>query len=986
MRVRGRGDFSRPGGAVETSSSSSLYTNNASYNDVMSRLQQASIAPLKSGVVKAGNMLGSLRETGMDVTTASSSRHMSIGSGYEVVSDSSSSCAIGVEGAVPFKETWRTPSSIEWSSGTAQIARKPPTGSGVSKGYFMTSDLETNNDKSAWNAQAAPASFADAFKAYASPPLELERNQSANIQTVPLPQISSTASMNHGAFISQSLDHNFFIKAGIWPPLVELNAPFSHVNSAIRQASTGSSTFTDPLSSTISPTISLNTSSTIAGSNYQAELPSAMTLSSYTNRIVEGETSYDLSSWAQQAELRYNLQLALALRLVSTAEIVEEPYINTSSIKENRLSTSSTHCSPVATSLRFWVNGSLGYSDKIQDGFYQIGGMNPHIWAICNETKEEGRLPSLDVLRKVDPSDTSIEVVLFDKRGDPHLRDLENKARALSYKAASVTDLAESLGKLVCSLMGGAAISEDAELVSRWRASSSLLRDCFSCLVIPVGSLSVGLCRHRVLLYKALADCIDLPCRIVSGCKYCGLVDGASCLILRGSEREWLVDLVRKPGELTNAEPFLKSLQSPAINSPLRLPEFRSSFKSGFELDLQVTDVTQSGSRRMLDKLGAPSAFNGPVSARLGDIWPVIASSEGNCKSSSLKVTRIDCKPNQDRIESNGIMITHKLEGQDDKINTIDELSPNECVKEDLIEEPAKEANKRETSQKTHSLDPSLALDGLEIAWEELILKERIGAGSFGTVHRADWHGSDVAVKILMEQDFQDESLQEFVREVALMKRMRHPNVVLFMGAVTKRPYFSIVTEYLPRGSLFRIIHRAGMKEMLDEKRRIRMALDVARGMNYLHRLSPPIVHRDLKSPNLLVDKTWTVKVCDFGLSRLKGNTFLSSRSAAGTPEWMAPEVLRDEPSNEKSDVYSFGVILWELVTLQQPWNGLSPAQVVGAVGFQNRRLQIPNGLNDQISALIEACFEDDPRKRPSFASIMESLKTIPRLCVAPKT
>lgn len=131
----------------------------------------------------------------------------------------------------------------------------------------------------------------------------------------------------------------------------------------------------------------------------------------------------------------------------------------------------------------------------------------------------------------------------------------------------------------------------------------------------------------------------------------------------------------------------------------------------------------------MLDKLGAPSAFNGPVSARLGDIWPVIASSEGNCKSSSLKVTKIDCKPNQDRIESNGIMITHKLEGQDDKINTIDELSPNECVQEDLIEEPAKEANKRETSQKTHSLDPSLALDGLEIAWEELILKERIGAG-----------------------------------------------------------------------------------------------------------------------------------------------------------------------------------------------------------------------------------------------------------------
>ncbi|GLJ32017.1 hypothetical protein SUGI_0644780 [Cryptomeria japonica] len=76
----------------------------------------------------------------------------------------------------------------------------------------------------------------------------------------------------------------------------------------------------------------------------------------------------------------------------------------------------------------------------------------------------------------------------------------------------------------------------------------------------------------------------------------------------------------------------------------------------------------------------------------------------------------------------------------------------------------------------------------------------------------------------------------------------------------------------------------------------------------------------------------------------------------------MAPEVLRDEPSNEKSDVYSFGVILWELVTMQQPWSGLSPAQVVGAVGFQNRRLAIPPDMLPEIASLIEACWANDPR------------------------
>ncbi|RDX69605.1 Serine/threonine-protein kinase EDR1, partial [Mucuna pruriens] len=86
--------------------------------------------------------------------------------------------------------------------------------------------------------------------------------------------------------------------------------------------------------------------------------------------------------------------------------------------------------------------------------------------------------------------------------------------------------------------------------------------------------------------------------------------------------------------------------------------------------------------------------------------------------------------------------------------------------------------------------------------------------------------------------------------------------------------------------------------------------------------------------------------VCDFGLSRMKHHTFLSSKSCAGTPEWMAPEVLRNEPANEKCDVYSFGVILWELTTTKIPWRGLNPMQVVGAVGFQNKRLEIPEDVN----------------------------------------
>jgi serine/threonine protein kinase len=269
-----------------------------------------------------------------------------------------------------------------------------------------------------------------------------------------------------------------------------------------------------------------------------------------------------------------------------------------------------------------------------------------------------------------------------------------------------------------------------------------------------------------------------------------------------------------------------------------------------------------------------------------------------------------------------------------------------------------------------------------EIPWEDLVIGERIGLGSYGEVYRAEWNGTEVAVKKFLDQDFSGDALEEFRREVRIMRRLRHPNVVLFMGAVTRPPNLSIVTEFLPRGSLYRLIHRPNIH--IDEKRRIRMALDVAKGMNCLHSSIPTIVHRDLKSPNLLVDKNWAVKVCDFGLSRLKHNTFLSSKSTAGTPEWMAPEVLRNEPSNEKCDVYSFGIILWELATLRMPWSGMNPMQVVGAVGFQNRRLDIPKDLDPLVARIIRECWQSDSSLRPSFSQLMAALKPLQRLVIPP--
>ncbi|EYU38986.1 hypothetical protein MIMGU_mgv1a0029381mg, partial [Erythranthe guttata] len=200
-----------------------------------------------------------------------------------------------------------------------------------------------------------------------------------------------------------------------------------------------------------------------------------------------------------------------------------------------------------------------------------------------------------------------------------------------------------------------------------------------------------------------------------------------------------------------------------------------------------------------------------------------------------------------------------------------------------------------------------------EIRWGDLQLKEEVGQGSFAVVYRGIWNGSDVAVKVYYGNQYTEQVLLDYRKEIDIMRRLRHPNVLLFMGAVCTDEKLAIVTEYLTRGSLFKALHKNN--QSLDIRRRLKMAIDVARGMNYLHHRNPPIVHRDLKSSNLLVDKSWTVKVGDFGLSKLKCATFLTAKSGRGTPQWMAPEVLRNEPSTEKSDVFSYGVILWELMT-----------------------------------------------------------------------
>ncbi|GAB4856402.1 copper transport protein ctr1 [Ancistrocladus abbreviatus] len=705
--------------------------------------------------------------------------------------------------------------------------------------------------------------------------------------------------------------------------------------------------------------------------------------------LLEG-TSSSSKSWAQQTEESYQLQLALALRLSSEATCADDPNF-LDPVPDDSASRCSSSASAESISHRFWVNGCLSYFDKVPDGFYMIHGVDPYVWSVCTDLQENGRIPSIESLKSIESSDSSpLEVVLIDRQNDSSLKELQNRVNSISCSCTTPKDVVDQLAKLVCNHMGGAASVIEDEFLPIWKGHIDDLKDCVRSVVLPIGSLSYGLCRHRALLFKVLADTIDLPCRIARGCKYCRKDDAMSCLVRFGLDREYLVDLIEKPGGLCRPNSLLNGPSSISISSPLRFPRFRpvelaidsSRLAKQYFSDCQSLNIVFE--EVSTGTVGYKEDVEVSVYHKQSDRKDQVSSSFMNAKHSQLPLPSKAAQP-----------AGHE---QDSLLFASCNPSQNTGISSNMVRAPINSQLVPPSGQKGVYLyngtnnswffegnqlvpnkprESALEMEDLVIPWTDLVLKEKIGAGSFGTVHRAEWHGSEVAVKILMEQDFHAERCKEFLREIAIMKRLRHPNIVLFMGAVTQPPNLSIVTEYLAKGCLYRLLHKSGERERLDERRRLNMAYDVAKGMNYLHKRNPPIVHRDLKSPNLLVDRKYAVKVCDFGLSRLKANTFLSSKSAAGTPEWMAPEVLRDEQSNEKSDVYSFGVILWELATLEPPWNNLNPAQVVAAVGFKGKRLEIPRHVNPDVAAIIEACWANEPGKRPSFAKIMDSLRTI---------
>lgn len=264
--------------------------------------------------------------------------------------------------------------------------------------------------------------------------------------------------------------------------------------------------------------------------------------------------------------------------------------------------------------------------------------------------------------------------------------------------------------------------------------------------------------------------------------------------------------------------------------------------------------------------------------------------------------------------------------------------------------------------------ESSLCPPFLEVDFADLHFYERCGGGAFGSVYRAKWksQGLQVAVKKLLVLE----------KEAQVLSVLSHKNIIKFYGAAIKAPNFCIVTEYAEHGSLYAFLAMQENDSMLSFGQILLWSIQIASGMHYLHEEAPiKVIHRDLKSKNVVICSDYTCKICDFGASRFLGAT--TRMSLAGTLPWMAPEVIQCLPSSETCDVWSFGVVLWELLTHEVPFKGIEGFQVAWAVVEKEERLTIPSTCPAAFANLMTACWKTDPKERPPFSSILHHLNTM---------
>eukprot|EP00455_Lapot_gusevi_P042344 TRINITY_DN5009_c0_g4_i3.p1 TRINITY_DN5009_c0_g4~~TRINITY_DN5009_c0_g4_i3.p1 ORF type:complete len:282 (+),score=60.67 TRINITY_DN5009_c0_g4_i3:91-936(+) len=253
--------------------------------------------------------------------------------------------------------------------------------------------------------------------------------------------------------------------------------------------------------------------------------------------------------------------------------------------------------------------------------------------------------------------------------------------------------------------------------------------------------------------------------------------------------------------------------------------------------------------------------------------------------------------------------------------------------------------------------------------------KSVLGRGGFGQVYVGQWAGKKVAIKKLFDVNFTKRAVQNFKKEVQLSWVSRHPNIITLYGACLEPNNMAMVMEYMEGGSLHGVLHDDDIQ--LSWSRRLEILRDITAGVLFLHRQN--IVHRDLKSLNVLLTSQFVPKISDFGLSTIKIESEASVlANPMGTIRWCAPEVMQGQAPDAASDIWSLGLLAAELATRDVPYGSQLREPVIAANlanrDAQNLDLKLPHDIPDTLARFIGLCVCRRPSERSNAQQLLHML------------
>ncbi|XP_050415633.1 integrin-linked protein kinase isoform X1 [Patella vulgata] len=299
---------------------------------------------------------------------------------------------------------------------------------------------------------------------------------------------------------------------------------------------------------------------------------------------------------------------------------------------------------------------------------------------------------------------------------------------------------------------------------------------------------------------------------------------------------------------------------------------------------------------------------------------------------------------------------------------------------------------------KTRSRDALLSRHaGIDIA--QLQLVGHIADTHSGQTWRGLWQGNDIVAKILSLRECTVRNSRDFQEEFPRLRIFNNPNILPVIACCNQPPNLVVITQFMPFGSLFNTLHgESGI--VVDQNQALRFAIDIARGMEFLHSMEPMIPNFLLTSKHVMIDEDLakiniddpkyhandTLNGIDEDLTaRINMADYVFSFHEKGkcySPAWMAPEALQktgEDLNQRAADMWSFAILLWELETREVPFADLSPMEIGMKIALEGLRIKIPPGISSHMSRLIKICMNEEPGKRPRFdmvIPILDKMKT----------